>query len=152
MLRYLLIFLVGCGSSVSVGDNNGDNRDNVTNIIEPNESAPVEAPKDGVNPICSADNLSFPDGPNKNLWKPCSEGDCTIVILFDPVFDVPFERVVLTRLDGTKEELRYAQFGNGGRQHWRGDLNGSQYNGEIEIFDEAQECSAFVSTPDQRVD
>lgn len=152
MLRICLtLFLVGCGSSVTVGNDNGDNRDNITNIIEPNEQAPIETPADGVNPNCSANPFGA-DGANGFLWKPVSDTRGSLVVLFPSDYDVQFERVVAVRLDGSLEQGAFSGFANGNRQHWRFSDSGDQYTGELQIFDEAQECSALVSTPDQRVD
>ena len=151
MLRIFLIFLVGCGSSVTVGDDNGDDRDNVTNVIEPNESAPVQSQPDGSNPDCSADPFGV-DGANGFLWKPVSDSRDSLVVLFPSDYDVQFERVVTTRLDGTQEDGVFSGFANGNRQHWRFSLSGENYNGALQIFDESQECSAFVANPDQRQD
>lgn len=146
-----MIWAVGCGSSVSVGDNNGDNRDNVTNIIEPNEQAPIETPPDGSNPDCSADPFGA-DGANGFLWKPVSDTRGSLVVLFPSDYDLQFERVIAVRLDGSLEQGVFSGFANGNRQHWRFTESGDQYTGELQIFDESQECLAIVSTPSERVD
>jgi hypothetical protein len=154
MLRYILaLVLVGCGSSVSVGDNNGDNRDNVTNIFEPENSErdTNPSPRDGTNPNCSASPFGV-DGANGFLWKPVSDTRGTLVVLFPSEYDVQFESVSAVRLDGTIEQGVFSGFANGGRQHWRFSDSGDAYTGELQIHDEAQECNAFVSNPSERQD
>lgn len=151
MLRLFLIFLLGCGSSVTVGDDNGDDRNNQQIFFEPNESSDPTTPKDGSNPDCSSEPFGA-DGAGGFLWKPVSDSRGSLVVLFPDSFDVQFEQVVAARLDGTQEEGAFSGFANGNRQHWRFGLSGENYTGELQIFDEAQECLAFVSTPDQRVD
>ncbi len=147
----LASILAGCGSSVTVGDDNGDNRNNQQTFFEPNESSNPTTPKDGSNPDCSADPFGV-DGAGGFLWKPVSDSRSSLVVLFPDSYDVQFERVVATRLDGTQEEGAFSGFANGNRQHWRFVEAGENYNGALQIFDEAQECSAFVANPAERQD
>jgi hypothetical protein len=101
--------------------------------------------------MCPIGGFNFNDGVKiKNEWKPCSERLCTLVVLFDAEFDVKFEKVEVIRLDGQVESLVYSDKGNGGRQHWRGQLNGAFYTGELKAFYDNQECSATIDNPSER--
>lgn len=152
MLRICLtIFLAGCGSSITVGDDNGDDRNNTVIELEVREQGETPSTPDGSNPDCSSDPFGV-DGAGGFLWKPVSDTRGSLVVLFPSEYDVQFEGVSARRLDGTLEEGTFSGFGNGSRQHWRFSASGDAYTGEIQIQDEAQECSAFVATPSERQD
>lgn len=90
--------------------------------------------------------------PASLLWKPISESDGKLVILFDEAFDEEFEAVTVTDLEGTEEQGVFSGFTNGNRQTWRFPKEGAQYTGVVEIQTEGESCTVVVSEPGERND
>lgn len=159
---FLVISLSGCGMDVGNSDNDNfeignDNR--VDNSVRYGGEEDSEAKgvggrdaRDGINPDCSAGVISGSDGALGFLWKPISESDGRLVVLFPESYDVRFESVEAEVVGGGLESGEFGGFTNGSRQTWRFDQEGGAYTGLLKVQDEAQDCLWEVETPGQRVD
>lgn len=163
-LTILMFFLfTGCGvdsfneSSESTDNSTNDSNnviDNSVDILEDDEdSDDVDGGEDsdGENPDCSVGTNGV-DGAGGFLWKPISEGDGNLVILFPAEFDVPFRDVFVFATGGDIESGNFVGFSNGNRQTWRFDFPGSAYTGQVTVDDIGQECDWFVESPGERQD
>jgi hypothetical protein len=137
--------------------NNVDNSDNSIRI-EPNESQPTPnspSTSDQNNPSC-ATNANTIDGPGGFLWKPNSESDNNLVVLFAASYDLQFQSVEALRVDGGIDAGTFSGFANGGRQHFRFPSPGSAYTGQLTVAnpqgDTLEECTWIVSNPEVRND
>ena len=107
---FLILGLSGCGMDVGNSDDDNfeignDNR--VDNSVryggeEDSEAGGVGGrdARDGVNPDCSTGVVSGADGSLGFLWKPVSESDGNLVVLFPESYDVRFEKVEAEILGG----------------------------------------------------
>jgi hypothetical protein len=150
----------GCGLEAgndndSVIDTDIGNDNRVDNSVrwEPRENTDSQDDDQlGKNPDCSA-GINGADGSGGFLWKPVSESDGALVVLFPAAYDVEFERVEAELAGGSSVEAgEFAGFTNGNRQTWRFNEEGKEYSGMLFVYDEAQDCTWQVSTPAQRVD
>jgi hypothetical protein len=158
----LALGFVACGleagnESSSVVDTDIGNDNRVDNSVrwERGESGGGVGFDDekGANPNCSSGVQSGADGALGFLWKPESENDGALVVLFPSAYDVEFERVEAELANGAGVEAgEFAGFTNGDRQTWRFDESGGAYSGLVLVYDKAQECMWQVSTPSERVD
>ena len=150
--------LVGCGDgNLDFSKDKGDNRDN-QNIFyqfqpEPGEGsqAPEEVSTDSSqNPVCSG--VMDVDGADGFLWKPVSESDGNLVVLFPREFEAVFLEVQVFTSGGQSESGRFTGFANGNRQHWRFSMPGSSYDGTVVATSLNGECVWTVSNPSGRQD
>lgn len=153
----LLFLLSACKIANSSDENSSLNDsnniiDNSINIEEPNEFPGMDSSDggDSDNPFC--DGINTPDGPGNFLWKPVSESDGNLVILFPSSFNNRFLSVLAFKPDGTAESGSFTGFTNGSRQTWRFDSPGEAYSGRILVDDHNQECIWEVPNPAGRND
>lgn len=135
----------GSNNPIDNSDNSNQNNDNSVNTSDEEDPASDDA-TDLYTPCISPNSIlddSF-------LWKPVSESDGNLVILFDSKYGIRFDKVTVTLQSGLTEELTFSAFANGGRQHWRGTSPGIDYTGEIVVTQKTNICSAVVLTPGER--
>lgn len=110
--------------STAVEDESTDDLDDADGCPDVNQTNPAIT------------SLSFPDGPGGALWKPVSEGDGNLVILFPGDWQAPF-RVQVQRTNGNLEACIFGECGNddslGPRQTCRVSLPGAAYTGLLVI-------------------
>ena len=156
-LSVLVLALNACGDGnfdFSQVDNSIDN--SVTNIKEPNEATavPDAGPQDGIgiNPVCSV--TKGPDGSNGFLYKPVSDSDGKLVVLFPSEFTEKFQSVKIVDAGGLTEFGKFSSFGNGNRQHWRFSKAGSEYVAPLRIVAESLggECTWRINDSSIRQD
>lgn len=140
-------------NSVDNSTNDSNNIiDNSLNLTEDSEgNDPLGDSDDGFNPDCS-ENINGTDGVGGFLWKPESESDGNLVILFPAEYDVRFMAVSVFLPDGTVEDGEFRGFTNGDRQTWRFNRFGGEYTGRIIVDATSQECVFFVENPSERQD
>ena len=165
----LLAACTSCGdNSLNVGNDNQSPDNSITNTYislepEPNEeipitndssindlkpSIPITQPND---PMCDGAVMG-PDGAGGFLWKPISDNDGHLVILFPPEFERTFNRVYVVNAIGLAEDLRFTGFANGNRQHWRASMSGDHYTGRVIAESSTGTCFWEVSNPSIRND
>lgn len=150
-MRYLIFIVLiasGCGVDLKSGDNSFNDTINNTSFSTTTNTNI----SDSSSSHCA--DISLPDGENGNLWKPVSEGDGKLVILFAAKFTKVFNSVcVIVAATNIKECGRFIDFTNGERQTWRFNLVGSEYDGTIKIEEASGVvCEVTISTPAERVD
>lgn len=152
-MRYLILIVLiasGCGVDLKSGDNSFNQETTSSTTSTTNNTNTNVAGSSSS--MCT--EVRFPDGKNGNLWKPVSEGDGKLVILFAANFTEVFNSVcVVVAATNTEECGSFIDFTNGERQTWRYNLAGSEYTGLIKI-EEASGlvCEVTISTPAERVD
>ena len=154
--------LTGCGDgNFTISDRSqieGDTSNNNYFIPEPHEGIPM--PTDGImspimttgNPDCDSSEVMGLDGDGDFLWKPASDFDGKLVVLFPAEYQTKFKEVYVTRLDGTVEFLYFTGYANANRQHWRGLLSGDNYTGNITASSMVGQCVWNVPNPSERQD
>jgi len=133
------IMLVGCGGVDIANKSGGNSIVTDTDITYITNTSELADDKSGVNPSCVG---AFGDG---FLWKPESDSDGSLVILFPSKYTVKFESVAV---DG--EEGAFSAFANGDRQHWRFSKSGGEYTGSVVITDQGKSCEFVVINPSER--
>lgn len=147
MLRLLFACLLFAGCDLSLGSSHSGDQDNdaVTSInTEVNEETL------GENPLCLG--IKTLDGPGGFLWKPLSESDGNLVILFPSEFVTKFLEVLAETLEGEFERGSFAGYGNPDRQTWRFTQPGDAYTGIVIVDTGMGECQWVVPTPSERQD
>lgn len=135
LLLISFLFLAACGG-LDVGNSSKNSEDdNSTNI------------NDSFNELESSEKEKCPEAV---LWKPISESDGNLVLLFPASFKKAFEAVFVYDLEGLVESGEFAGFTNGARQTWRFSKPGSEYDGEIEIETGEETCELSVKEPGER--
>lgn len=143
--RFLCLMLVVVGAGCGDGSDSG----RVDDVVEVTPS-PFFSPEP-TNPICR--DVMGPDGAGGFLWKPASESDGNLVLVFPDEFERPFEQVsVFRKGDHRRNHCRYTGKANGNRQHWRCPLPGVFYDGRVEAVDIEQVCEWKVRRPKERND
>lgn len=138
LIGILLIGLVGCGDPAQV------------DWVTPTPTATPSQPEELTNPYCV--KTMGADGPGGFVWKPKSESDGKLVILFPEKFERDFEKVIVYPKAGGMEGLNCYARTNGNRLTCRGQMPGGRYTGLITALDVDQVCEWSVTTPKQRVD
>lgn len=161
ILAVLLCIIAACHGckNNSVNLQRGDNTNNdITYVFnpEPNEGnlsdGSGDGPGVGPNPICLATPQGV-DGPGEFLWKPFSDSDGRLVILFPAKYNAEFSSVAVVNASiGTIEQCRFAGFANGNRQHWRCPRSGDAYTGRVVAESVNGSCLWQVSNPAIRQD
>jgi hypothetical protein len=124
---FLIGLLSGCGNQI--GDSASDD-DVSTNVVTTITSAETNTEK------CS----------EGMLWKPVSESDGKLAILFDSGF--VYEEVCVEDLEGEFDCDDSADFTNGGRATYRFPKEGAEYSGVIT----ADDCEWMVKDPSERTE
>ena len=162
LLPFLLLLLPACQIARDTkGSNNTDNSVNTTNettTTETNITNGTNGETASGNPRCLG--TMGVDGENGFLWKPVSEKDGNLVILFPAAFDELFSQVCVFLAEVLEDEepqecgtLNDGEpFSNGERQTWRFSRPGSSYTGRVVATDIDQECVWVVPNPDTRQD
>ena len=126
ILIFLFAFVVSCGDDIYYPT--PEPTPEPTPIVTQTPT-PKPTPTPEGNPVCS--QVYGTDGGGGFLWKPVSESNKNLVILFPGRFQKKFDSVTITRKDGTEEKLVFSKFSNpdpaGLRQTWRAKLSGSAY-------------------------
>lgn len=149
LLGVLLTLLTSCDLNVG-GTQSGDDTETTTTIITETEGT-QESPGFGQNPRCSG--VQSLDGPGGFLWKAESETDGNLVILFPAEYVAPFLRVFVYGAEsGEAEAGAFAGHTNDGRQTYRFDAPGEEYDGRVLVDAGDQECEWFVPDPANRQD
>jgi hypothetical protein len=134
MLCALIALMTGCGG-VDIG--------NSSKASEDDNSVDIDIAQNGE---------AAADCPSSLLWKPVSESDGKLVVLFPSEFDEEFESVSVMSAEGEIEQGIFAGFTNGDRQTWRFSKEGGEYTGVVEVQTESESCSVVVSDPAERND
>jgi hypothetical protein len=145
LIIFLALLLTGCADEGSFDFSRVEtnNTTNITINVEPNEGNGVsEKPTQGSgsNPICLAFQTEI-------RFKPISESDGNLVILFPSVYTEIFKSVKLTDNFGNVLELgKFTGFGNGERQHYRFTMPGASYPSPLRIVAESMngECTWII--------
>ena len=93
------------------------------------------------------------------LWKPVSEKDGNLVLVFDPQFTIPFNSVEVVHVEESEEKVEeetefceFSAFDDSGRQVWRCSRPGAEYTGDYCIEYGTEKCSGSVEDPADRND
>ena len=141
----------GSGNTDNSTNDSNDVIDNSIDVLESDEDSDGADDNDGENPDCH-ETTNGVDGAGGFLWKPISEADGNLVILFPPEFDVKFFKVLVFDLEGSIEQGEFTGFTNGDRQTWRFSSPGGVYTGRVVVDAINQECIWFVESPEERQD
>lgn len=150
LLLSLLLLIPACDFSAVNKELSSQDND-ITNIDNSINNSDESEPTFGSNPQCSQGTNSI-DGPGGFLWKPESEGDGKLVLLFPTEFITQFLNVLMERVEGTFENATFTGFSNGARQTWRGQSTGIAYTGRVVVDAGNQECEWVVPDPTVRQD
>ena len=149
MLRLagLLLLLASCAGEGSFDFSRTDTS-TITINREPNEGNP--SPDDSVNgsgsnPEC----LTVQDINEGFLWKPESDSNGNLVVLFPKNFTEKFQSVSVNGELGV-----FAAFANGNRQHWRFSKPGSNYEATamVKAISMGGECEWVIPNPAERTE
>ncbi len=154
MIKYLLLplFLFLSLNACDIGTSSSSDSDDDTTIINNSDNTDTNGDTDSIgNPLCN-DRINSVDGGDGFLWKPTSEIENTLVVLFPGIYMSRFDQVLLAIPDGTFESARFTGFSNGARQTWRGDLSGGDYLGRVVVSSGEQTCEWLVNDPSERQD
>lgn len=147
-------FINACGNSLDYQGNSSNDDNSVNDSYNDNSVNGSASPRPsgipGVNPLCT--EVMGVDGAEGFLFKPVSESDGNLVVLFPKEFTKPFLKVEITTLLGVVEEGVFSSVGNGDRMHYRFSMPGSFYQGRIVAFDDNQECVWEVTDTSVRQD
>ena len=150
MLRLsILLLLASCADDGSFDFSRVETNTTTTTITrEPNEGVP--SPDDsidgsGTNPIC----LTVQDIGNGFLWKPVSESNGNLVVLFPKDFTETFQSVTVNGESGN-----FSGFANGDRQHWRFSKSGAEYEAPaiVKAISMGGECEWVIPNPSERTE
>lgn len=155
LILCVISFLNACKgveySSSSSEQNQDSNNTTITDID--NSVNGNDASENGNDIDCEGNQ--FNKEPKGFLWKPVSEGDGNLVILFPAEFRRPFLSVTVERVTETSEESEsgtttvvetelesgeFDGFFEDGRQVWRFAAPGGSYTGKVIVDDRSQEC------------
>lgn len=102
---------------------------------------------------------------DRPLWKPISEKDGNLAMVFPVEFSIPFSSIQVTRAVEVEDEaeevarveeetefLTFSSFSEEGEQTWRGLAPGSEYTGSYVIDYSGESCSGEVQDPNIRTD
>lgn len=131
--------IYGCGGVDIANKSGGNSIVTDTDITYTTITSELADENSGENPSCIG---AFGDG---FLWKPESDSDGSLVILFPSKYVNKFESVAV---DG--EEGEFSAFANGDRQHWRFSKSGGEYTGSVVITDQGKSCEFVVINPSER--
>ena len=148
LIIFLALLLTGCADDGAF-DFSEIRLDTTNNFFrEPNEGKP--SPDDSVNgsgsnPVC----LEIQNIGGGFLWKPISESNGNLVVLFPKEFTETFQSVTVNGESGN-----FSGFANGDRQHWRFSLPGGDYQSPATIIAESLngECQWIVSNTSERAE
>lgn len=141
----MLLFMSGCDFDVS-GDTAqnsfNDSSDNSVNndIILAEDFFEDDADCSGL--------IQGQDGSGGFLWKPESEKDGNLVVLFPAEYDEPFVAVFVETIGAEIEAGEFDGFSNPNRQTWRFSSPGSAYTGTVRADLGTQECVWQVGRPE----
>lgn len=142
ILLIIFLFLVACGDgnfNISDENQNSSVNTNISNItFSDYESRQGED-------VCFSGLLG--DG---FLWKPESESDGNLVVLFPREFQDPFLAVIAETIEGESELGRLVGFTNGERQTWRFSQSGINYTGELIVNTNAESCNIAIENSGER--
>lgn len=165
LIFLILCFLSACSGPLVGGDSTQDNdvnSDNTTQTTTINESFNDNSQGgDGSSSAAECQDGFTNDGPNGFLWKPISEGDGNLVLLFPVNFQVPFEEVILETIaeraevgedeEGPGEVLETGEESGvfdgrfeDGRLIYRFSMPGSEYTGSGVVFSDDGECDIEI--------
>ena len=149
MIKYLviLVLLSGC---LNTGDKKDENVNshNVNSQNDNSDNSGGDA-SDGDSPFCVGTYSN--DGPGGFLWKPVSETDGNLAILFPEEYKKFLSVRVTNATTGEIEDLVYSS-SDGGRQVWRASEPGEAYSGQVISDNGTSECTWVVSDPAIRND
>lgn len=151
VLFYALVLLLISGCDLNVGGTkSGDKTDTTTTII--NEEIPADTGAGfGENPRCVG--VQSLDGTGGFLWKPESEADGNLVILFPAEFVSVFVNVFAFPVESGEAQVgTFAGFTNDSRQTYRFPRPGGDYTGRVLADAGDQECEWLVPDPSSRQD
>lgn len=141
-----LVLLSACG------DGNFDFSEVDNSQVDSHDSSSssgIKDPNGDLNPDCS-NGIKTPNT-FPFIWKPISESDRKLVIVFDKKYEFPFLFVSVFNLDGTSEDGKFFKLDDG-RLGYRFDKPGSEYTGQVLVKDTGQECNAIVANPSERAE
>lgn len=137
----LLVLLLLSACSLDVGNSSSEDEDNdITTIDNSDNSNSGRA-----DVLCVG--VGSVDGAGGFLWKPQSQKDGALVVLFPKEYDEEFLSVEAERLDGDFDAGTFDGFTNGARQTWRFPDVGSAYTGRLYVDAGNQECAWRVTDP-----
>lgn len=142
----MLLFGNGCKASFSGDNTEGSFNDSSDNSIDNSITEIIDDDLENGEADCAGEVLGV-DGPGGFLWKPESDSDGNLVILFPPEYGVEFIAVYVETLAGETEGGVFAGFSNPNRQTWRFSLPGEAYTGRVRVDLGTQECLWNVSQP-----
>jgi hypothetical protein len=123
----------------------------------PSSPAPTRTPRPTATPVPSSGNpiasgpQNFLDGANGNLWKPVSENNGNLVVLFEPKWKKLFSNGCSVELkDGSREELYCGGvlecFTNGNRMTLRSNVKCSRLK-EVKVTCEERKQTVTFTVP-----
>jgi hypothetical protein len=141
-----LMFVISSGCKLSSGDTSEQEINGSFNVDNSIDNFGINGNEgDAVKCV----GIGGVDGSGGFLWKPMSESDGNLVILFPSKFDKKFLDVLVEDLDGNVESGAFAGFTNPDRQTWRFSKNGAEYTGVVRADLITQECAWRVSSPEE---
>ncbi len=91
------------------------------------------------------------------IWKPESEKDGNLALIFDAVFTIQFDSVQAVQLNQEgeivsedPEFLTFSSYDENGRQIWRGMKPGADYTGVFQVEYGTEFCQGEVKDPEER--
>jgi len=132
LLLALLLFLSACEASVGSSSKTDSENDNSVNTT--------------ITTISSGEGNAVGECAKSFLWKPVSESDGNLVVLFPKGFT--YFDVTAQDLEGNFEPGVLSGYTNGARQTWRFSRPGEEYTGELI----ADECDWTVEDPSKRTE
>jgi hypothetical protein len=145
VLLIVLLMFVGCG--VDIGNSSSQDEDNDITTIDNSDNSQGG---DANGRLCKG--VQSIDGTGGFLWKPASDTDGKLVVLFPEEFVDEFLSVSAELPDGGIEEGVYAGKTNGDRQTWKFSKPGGEYAGRLIVDAGTQECEWIVDDPSERQD
>lgn len=147
---FLICSVVSCDNSLNLGGGKNGSPDDNSDFIVSNQTGTKNDPFSGKNPNCLG-TMSI-DGEGGFLWKPVSESDGNLAILFPKEFKSRFFDVLVSKEDGDQESGSFVGFTNGERQTWRFEDAGHEYTGIVQVDAGSQTCEWIVPDPSERQD
>lgn len=90
------------------------------------------------------------------IWKPESESDGHLALIFGSGFPVTFDSVSVERkvpeMEPEQEFLEFSSTDENGRQVWRGDKPGGEYTGSFLVEYGTESCLGEVEKPGERTE
>jgi hypothetical protein len=150
LIIFLALLLIGCADDGAFNFSTVETTTTTINNFEPEPNEGQSSENDsmdgsGSNPVCTEAQRLVKDG----LFKPISDSDGNAVFLAPSIFTEKFLKVTLNGEVG-----RFTGFANGGRQHWRFIMPGSEYEAPATIVAESLngECVFIVPNPSERTE